>query len=286
MHKITSSILLSTLFSIQLFAIATPIIRVESADELGIFKIKNKIKAVIFDLDGTVVNSERAWQIGTQCMLAKHGVPPLRKVEHDKLYSTFGIPPNDWAKMAHEMFNPSVDLATLQADISVCSHHLGKEAFDLVPGFERLCLLLKAVGIQCGIASNANQAHFDRMIDLMGIKPHVGEHAYTTTMLGCGHKPDPASFLLTAEKLGVKPSECIVFEDSHFGFQAAKAAGMPCIGIRQRWNKGMDGEVAKMIDSFDQAIPAMLLALEGDTKTPSSESTPEVESDQPIQIAA
>ena len=67
-------------------------------------------------------------------------------------------------------------------------------------------------------------------------------------------KPDPAVFLHAAEKLNVNPSECVVFEDSIFGFEAAKQAGMKCVAIQHPHNENHRHEVHGSITSYDDAL--------------------------------
>jgi len=70
-------------------------------------------------------------------------------------------------------------------------------------------------------------------------------------------KPDPAIFLHSASQLGVKPEDCVVFEDSIFGFNAAKAAGMKCIGIKNELNLKHLDKVNDAIENYYQAEDAL-----------------------------
>jgi len=71
-------------------------------------------------------------------------------------------------------------------------------------------------------------------------------------------KPDPEAYLITAKKLGVAPAECVVFEDSHVGVLAAKAAGMMCIAVRHqearvRQDLSAADQVLESFEEFDAA---------------------------------
>ena len=72
-------------------------------------------------------------------------------------------------------------------------------------------------------------------------------------------KPSPDIFLLTAEKMGVDPNECLVFEDSPSGVEAAKAAGMKVIGIyRNKKQKDTLGEADLTVPDFEKVTPKMI----------------------------
>jgi len=72
-------------------------------------------------------------------------------------------------------------------------------------------------------------------------------------------KPDPESYLLTAQKLGVEVSECIAIEDSKIGLDAAKAAGMKCIVIPNKYTKDQDFSQADLIVHSADALDIDLL---------------------------
>lgn len=88
--------------------------------------------------------------------------------------------------------------------------------------------------------------------------------AFTTFSDGCPRKPDPASYLLTVQKLGLSPSDCVAIEDSSFGLQSAKAAGMACIIIPTAYTEHQDFSSADaIIDSADAITIAFLESLRG-----------------------
>jgi HAD superfamily hydrolase (TIGR01509 family) len=97
----------------------------------------------------------------------------------------------------------------------------------LLPGLRSF--LDRRKEIPKAVASNAEEANVDFLLDRSGLRP------YFQVVLNGGQvhrpKPDPEIYLLAAEQLGVTPKECVVFEDSHSGVAAARAAGMPVVGI-------------------------------------------------------
>lgn len=99
-----------------------------------------------------------------------------------------------------------------------------------MPGVARVVRELHARGVLLAITSSAVRTSIELILDRLDMRQF-----FTVIVDGSdvdAGKPDPAAFLLTAEQLGVAPNECVVFEDSHVGVIAAKAAGMFCVAVR------------------------------------------------------
>lgn len=101
-----------------------------------------------------------------------------------------------------------------------------------MPGVARVTRELHGRGVILAITSSAVRASIELILDRLGMRQFFALIVDGSDVeVG---KPDPAAFLMTAEKLGVAPSECVVFEDSHVGVLAAKRAGMFCVAVRNR----------------------------------------------------
>ena len=98
---------------------------------------------------------------------------------------------------------------------------------EIFPGVKQLIRELKSNGIKVGLASSSKNAK--TVIKLLRIQNEF-DAIVDGTMIEHS-KPHPEIFLLTAKKLGVKPEECLVFEDAEAGVAAALAAGMKCVGV-------------------------------------------------------
>jgi HAD superfamily hydrolase (TIGR01509 family) len=100
----------------------------------------------------------------------------------------------------------------------------------LMPGVERVVRELHALGVTLAITTSAAGDAVDLLLRRFGIRD-LFALIVDGTEVRAG-KPDPEGYLLTARKLGAAPRECVVFEDSHVGVLAAKAAGMYCVAVR------------------------------------------------------
>jgi beta-phosphoglucomutase family hydrolase len=183
------------------------------------------LRAVIFDWDGVVVDSsahhERSWEV----IAAKRGLP----LPADHFKRGFGKKNN--------VIIPDLGWAKEPADVEALAHEkeeiyrslVREKGIEPLPGVRELLAALRAENIPCAIASSTERANLDLPIDLMGLREF-----FTVIVSGeevVHGKPDPAVFLLAAERLGIKPADCVVIEDALVGIEAAKRAGMPVLAV-------------------------------------------------------
>jgi len=183
------------------------------------------LRAVIFDWDGVVVDSsvhhERSWEV----LAAQRGLP----LPADHFKRGFGkknnviIPDLGWAK------EPSEVDALAHEKEEIYRSLVREKGIEPQPGVRALLAALRAKKIPCAIASSTERANLDLPLDLMGLREF-----FTVIVSGeevVHGKPDPAVFLLAAERLGSPPADCVVIEDALVGIEAAKRAGMPVLAV-------------------------------------------------------
>ena len=220
-------------------------------------QIKQKIKAIIFDMDGTIINTEDMWKNVTLDVLAKHGVTTFGAEEELFLKNLSGMN----IKYSSSALKSEFKLdATVQEIIDHTIHfgnvHLNTN-IEFIEGFEFFHRKLQEHGIPSGIATNAHPSNLKGIAERLEFVKFFGTNIYTPANVNNTPKPAPDLFLHTAAQLGVDPSECVVFEDSIYGFQAAKAAGMKCIAIKNNLNKDLMDQVHGSINNYHEAEEAL-----------------------------
>ena len=117
---------------------------------------------------------------------------------------------------------------------------------EIFPGVKNLITAVRKKGIKVALASSSKNA--PRVIELLGIAS-LFEVVVDGSMI-IDTKPDPEIFLLSAQKLNVKPASCLVFEDAEAGVEAAIRAGMKCVGVGSIHNLGRANMVVAKISDF------------------------------------
>jgi HAD superfamily hydrolase (TIGR01509 family) len=206
------------------------------------------IRAVIFDMDGVIVDSERHWvQFDSIFIVPLVGNldPSIRKrisgMSIENLYSM--LKRDCRLALGKEEFFEAYDIE---------ASHMYREKVELTPGCLQLIRSLKAAGFALGLASSANRAWIRMVLERFSLETFFGAVVSAEDVRGQG-KPDPAVFLRAAELLQVPPGECLVIEDAANGAEAAKRAGMYCVGFMNGFNDGQDLSAAdKLISDFSE----------------------------------
>lgn len=187
-----------------------------------------QISAVIFDMDGTIIDSEPLWQRAEISGFKRVGVSLT--VEDCK--QTIGVRIDQVVEHWYRKFPwPEVSLDAVRESIldGVC--FLMSTEGTPKSGVPEAIALLRERGLPLAIASASYQRIIETALRKLGIFDAFSViHSAEFEKLG---KPDPAVYLTTAKKLGVEPERCLVFEDSLAGIRAAKAAGMTCVAVAE-----------------------------------------------------
>ena len=177
--------------------------------------------ALIFDMDGTLVDSMPLHLDAWEATSAEFGLP----FERAQLYEYGGIPTRKIVAMLAEQQGLDIDIdAFTRRKIALYMEHI-----DKVSVFPQMWELVKhhhgKVPMGIGTGSPRNQAEL--------ILKSTGLDAYISVVVSAddvtNHKPHPDTFLQVAEQLGANPANCLVFEDTNIGIQAGKAGGMATV---------------------------------------------------------
>jgi beta-phosphoglucomutase len=220
-------------------------------------EIKQKIKAVIFDMDGTIINTEPAWQNVTKHVLKMYrGIEKFTTEQQRFLQTLSGVGLEQAALEVKRYFD-------LKQSIDEIMEHK-KQAVDLyfkeihfIEGFETFHKRLQEYSLPTSIATNADPLTLRKLSHQMNFGQFFGSHLYCSADAGNKHKPDPAVFLYAARQLGVAPEECVIFEDSIAGFKAAQAAGIKCIAIKSESNQNCINLAQQAIANYHEAEDAL-----------------------------
>jgi len=211
-----------------------------------------RILGVIFDMDGVLVDSEPLHHRATQAALGDRG--PSFTERDNRAF--FGATDVEMLRVLRILFDLSVPTAEL---VEAKRRHLVallRAGVPPLPGVPDVVHRLRASGLALGLASASPRVVIDAVLTALGL-----DTAFQAIVAG-DHvergKPAPDAFLLAARRLGLRPEDCLVVEDSRNGVLAAKAAGMAVAAIPCPATSHEDFSPADLVLPSLEAIPKAL----------------------------
>lgn len=210
------------------------------------FHLPGRFRAVVFDMDGLLLDSEEAWHQAERDLLAAHGAV---LTEADRIASV-GRSVDDVILWYAERVGVGPERAPELRDELMRLVRDRYAEISPMPGARELIRRLRG-RVQLGLASNTDRPLVDHALAATGLRDAFD--VVVTADDVAAAKPAPDLYLLACERLGVRPDEAVALEDSETGVRAAKAAGMTCIAIPQV--EGLDVSAAdRIVDSLEQLL--------------------------------
>jgi len=212
------------------------------------------IKAVLFDFDGVVVQSESLHMKTFMELLAPYGV----SVSLEQWYKEFA------GTGSRSIFERLVKEYRIDASVDelverrkkLYEGYVRKGALKKTAGIKEFLALLQKKGIRRAVVSGSHRTNVQTALDVFGMGG-----LFDLIVSGDEldkRKPDPGPFLYAAKKLGLAPAECLAIEDSFAGCESARRAGMRLVVVRSPASKGLYDYDA-IIDDFSEFPLEMLL---------------------------
>ncbi|MDO4324966.1 MAG: HAD family phosphatase [bacterium] len=182
--------------------------------------VRDKIKAVLFDMDGLMVDTERvsarAWK--------KVGEEEGLEIKESWLCTIRGTSAAVCRERFYAFYGKDKDFESIyQRKKDLVTKELRENGIPVKKGLKELLSFLKEEGIQIALATSTKQEAARWYLESIGVLPYFDAFACGDMVKEC--KPNPELFLLAASKLGRKPEECMVLEDSLQGIEAARRGG-------------------------------------------------------------
>lgn len=211
------------------------------------------IKAVIFDMDGVMIDSEPLWEKTERILLAR------RDIEYTPTYrdQIVGLNQNDSGKLLVDTFNLKEDVQDIINERVEILTGIYEEELELVDELLPLINQLKEHKYNLAVASSSPMRVIDFVMNMFSLHQH-----FPVVVSGeCTDdgKPHPAIYLHTAERLEIEPHECVAIEDSINGVKSAKAAGMYCIAVPdKRLSQDKFKEADLIVASLNRISPELI----------------------------
>jgi len=177
------------------------------------------IQAVVFDLDGVLLDSEQVWDDVRESLAREHGAPWSDRAQADMM----GMSSPEWSRYMHDVVGLRGSPAEINDEVVRRMLERYRHALPLIDGAEEAVRRL-AAHFPLAIASSSNRALIDAVLDESGLAD-----MFTVTVSSeevARGKPAPDVYLEASRRLDVEPRHCAAIEDSANGIRAAHAAGL------------------------------------------------------------
>jgi HAD superfamily hydrolase (TIGR01509 family) len=185
------------------------------------------IEAVVFDLDGVLLDSEQLWDETREQLAKERGGRWHDRAQRDMM----GMSSREWSRYMHETIGLPEPPEEINREVVERLAAAYRERLPAIPGAREAVERL-AARWPLGLASSSNRELIDLALALLGVR-HLFKATVSSEEVARG-KPAPDVYLEAARRLGVDPAHAAAIEDSHNGILAAKAAGMRVIAIPNR----------------------------------------------------
>ncbi len=210
----------------------------------------SRTRGVIFDLDGVLVDSEALHVEAWRALFARLGI----EVSDEEYAQGVGMADVDWLRWLVARRGLQADIASWREEKRALFQRILAADTRPFPGVAELVRRLRP-DFRLAVASNSWRQNIETVLERLGLRDSfdalVGADDVTR------HKPHPEAYQVAAARLGLPPAACVVIEDSPLGIQAAKAAGMRCIGITNSLPAERLGGADLVVGTLEDAEPVL-----------------------------
>ena len=209
------------------------------------------IEAVVFDLDGLLLDSEQLWDDAREELARERGGRWHEGAQRDMM----GMSSPEWSRYMHERIGLHESPEEISAEVVRRMKALYRKRLPLLPGAQEAVKRV-ADHWRVGLASSSNRPLIDLALELADLAQFF-QSTVSSEEVGRG-KPAPDVYLEAARQLGVEPTRITAIEDSQNGIRSAAAAGMDVVAIpNPRFPPGEDALAAAylVLDSLDALTP-------------------------------
>lgn len=205
-------------------------------------------KGVIFDLDGTLVNSMRVWENADYVLAKRYGFVPDEEY-WSKVTSLSFL---EGAAYITDRFNLNKTAAEIAGELYDVALNDYKYNIELKPGAAKLLKMLNTDGLKVAIATSNVEEMTHAVLKRNGVFDYINAFVYCDQV--GKNKAFPDVYEAAAEALGLKASECYVFEDVPYALEGAKKAGAEVIGVFDEYSAAKEEEMRSKADRYIMSL--------------------------------
>jgi HAD superfamily hydrolase (TIGR01509 family) len=209
------------------------------------------VEAVVFDLDGVLLQSEEVWDAVRERYVRERG----GRYDDEVQRAMMGMSAPEWSRFLHQEAGVPDDMDEINSEVVRRMLEAYRNELPLLPGAVE-AVRRTAEAFPLALASSSNREVFEAVLDLAGLADCFSA---TVSSEEVAHgKPAPDVYLEAARRLGVPPERCAAVEDSHAGIRSAKTAGMRVVAIPNA-TYPPDEEALRLADAFVGSLDALTI---------------------------
>lgn len=209
----------------------------------------DRCEAVLFDMDGVVIDTKKAVTLFWNRLAKRTGRPAITKDQFER--HVYGCQ----TRHTLSFLFPQLNLSQVEKVHKELERLESKAVYTDIRGVASFITRLKSKGVSTALVTSAPDSKVDVAMKQLGLAALFD--VYITASNVRESKPDPQCYITASLRLGKAPNECVVFEDAVSGVEAAKKAGAACIGIHDRPELLIQAGAELVFEDF--ADPTLLL---------------------------
>lgn len=206
----------------------------------------------IFDMDGTLIDSNGIWKDVDTAFLAKRGLSYTKEFYEGVAHTIFPLA----AKFTKEFCRLSESEEAIMAEWMDMAGDLYGTSVPVKPGVRAYLDKLRAAGERLIVVTSAVPVHCRTALTHLGLMPYFERIIFAHDLQL--EKKDPQLWCLTAEMMGVAPEDCTLYDDSVEACRGAKAAGMHAVGVYDPYFAGTEPEMQAVCDRYIRSFEELI----------------------------
>ena len=206
----------------------------------------------IFDMDGTLIDSNGIWKDVDTAFLAKRGLSYTKEFYEGVAHTIFPLA----AKFTKEFCRLPESEEAIMAEWMDMAGDLYGTSVPVKPGVRAYLDKLRAAGERLIVVTSAVSVHCRTALTHLGLMPYFERIIFAHDLQL--EKKDPQLWCLTAEMMGVAPEDCTLYDDSVEACRGAKAAGMHAVGVYDPYFAGTEPEMQAVCDRYIRSFEELI----------------------------
>ena len=206
----------------------------------------------IFDMDGTLIDSNGIWKDVDTAFLAKRGLSYTKEFYEGVAHTIFPLA----AKFTKEFCRLPESEVAIMAEWMDMAGDLYGTSVPVKPGVRAYLDKLRAAGERLIVVTSAVPVHCRTALTHLGLMPYFERIIFAHDLQL--EKKDPQLWCLTAEMMGVAPEDCTLYDDSVEACRGAKAAGMHAVGVYDPYFAGTEPEMQAVCDRYIRSFEELI----------------------------